>query len=111
MTWLWSSVRGWLPKEDRILFAVLGVTAALWVFIGVASLMATGTTQAFDEHVLTMLRRPDAPGIPIGPPWCASAAIELTALGSGVVLLTFIAAVVGYLALERRIAMLAFVTA
>ena len=109
MRWLWASIRRWLPQEDRILFAVVGVTAALWIFVAIASLMATGTTQAFDERLLAMLRRPDAPAVPIGPPWCRAAAIELTALGSGVVLLTFIAAVVGYLALERRLAMLVLV--
>jgi len=109
MRWSWASVRRWLPQEDRILFAVLGVTATLWIFVAVASLMATGTTQAFDERVLALLRRPDAPAVPIGPAWCRAAAIELTALGSGVVLLTFIAAVVGYLALERRLAMLVLV--
>src|SRR6185369_12288713 len=109
MRWSWASVRRWLPQEDRILFAVLGVTATLWMFVAVASLMATGTTQAFDERVLALLRRPDAPAVPIGPAWCRAAAIELTALGSGVVLLTFIAAVVGYLALERRLAMLVLV--
>ena len=109
MRWSWASVRRWLPQEDRILFAVLGVTATLWVFVAVASLMATGTTQAFDERVLALLRRPDAPAVPIGPAWCRAAAIELTALGSGVVLLTFIAVVVGYLALERRLAMLVLV--
>jgi undecaprenyl-diphosphatase len=109
MTSLWARVRNRLPQEDRILFAVLGVTLALWVFLGIASLMATGRTQAFDERVLSMLRRPDAPAVPIGPAWCKVAAIELTALGSVVVLLTFIVAVVGYLALERRLAMLALV--
>jgi undecaprenyl-diphosphatase len=109
MRWSWASVRRWLPQEDRILFAVLGVTATLWIFVAVASLMATGTTQAFDERVLALLRRPDAPAVPIGPAWCRAAAIELTALGSVVVLLTFIAAVVGYLALERRLAMLVLV--
>lgn len=109
MRWSWASVRRWLPQEDRILFAVLGVTATLWIFVAVASLMATGTTQAFDERVLALLRRPDAPAVPIGPAWCRAAAIELTALGSGVVLLTFIAVVAGYLALERRLAMLVLV--
>jgi undecaprenyl-diphosphatase len=108
---LWTSVRAWLPKEDRILFGVVGVTLALWAFIAIASLMAAGTTQAFDETVLAMLRRPDERAVPIGPAWCGAVAVELTALGSVAVLLTFITAVIGYLALERRLAMLALVLA
>jgi undecaprenyl-diphosphatase len=107
----WTAFRSRLPKEDRILFGVLGGALGLWVFLGVASLMATGRTQGFDERILTLLRRPDQPAVPIGPAWCAHAAIDLTALGSVIVLLLFIGVVIGYLALERRLAMLAFVAA
>ena len=88
----WATVGPRLPKEDRILFGVLGVTLTLWLFLAIASLMATGTTQAFDERVLGLLRRPDAPAVPIGPAWCKAMAVDLTALGSVVVLLTFILA-------------------
>jgi undecaprenyl-diphosphatase len=104
-----TSLRRWLPQEDRILFAALAAMLALWAFVAIAGLVAAGTTRALDERVLIALRRPDDLAVPVGPAWFRVRAVELTALGSGVVLLTVILAVAGYLALERRFAMLGFV--
>lgn len=106
--WL-RQVRGWLPQESRILLVALGIVLGVWLFWTIASAMSAGHTQDFDEQVLVALRRPDDRAIPIGPPWLQARALELTALGSGIVLVTMIGIVLGYLAIERRFAMLGYV--
>ena len=103
----WTAlVRSWLPNESWILFTVLASVLGLWIFAVIAGLTMAGRTQAFDEHVLLAVRRSESPGVPIGPRWLELAAIEFTSLGSGAVLLTIIAVVAGYLALERRFGMM-----
>jgi undecaprenyl-diphosphatase len=106
--WL-QRVRAWLPQESRILLAALGIVLGVWLFWAIASAMSSGRTQGIDERVLLALRRVDDRGIPIGPRWLQTAALELTALGSGVVLVTIVLLVLGYLAIERRFAMLGYV--
>lgn len=101
--------RALLPAESRVLVLVLGVVVSLWVFVALASTMASGRTQAFDEQILVALRRPENRALPIGPRWCQAMALEVTALGSGTVLLVLILLVGGYLAIERRFAMMSLV--
>ncbi len=101
--------RSLLPAESRVLVLVLGVVVSLWVFVALASTIASGRTQAFDEQILVALRRPENRALPIGPRWCQAMALEVTALGSGTVLLVLILLVGGYLAIERRFAMMSLV--
>lgn len=103
---LLDRVRGWAPPESRILVVALGIVLSLWVFLVMAGLMTTGRTQAFDERVLLALRQPHDRAMPVGPHWVQASALEFTALGSGPVLVTIILMVVGYLAIERRFAMI-----
>lgn len=103
---LLDRVRSWAPPESRILVVALGIVGSLWVFLSMAGLMTTGRTQAFDERVLLALRQPHDRAVPIGPRWVQVSAVELTALGSGPVLVTIILMVVGYLVIERRFAMM-----
>jgi undecaprenyl-diphosphatase len=101
--------RALAAPESRILLITLGIVASLWVFLVVASLMATGGTQAFDEWVLLVLRRTDDPAVPIGPVWLQRVALGVTALGSFKVLSMIILAVAAYLWSARRVAMVALV--
>ena len=99
------------PAESRVLFAALGIVVGVWVFAVLASLVVSGRAQAIDEQVLVALRRVGDPGVPIGPRWCHQMAIEVTALGSVPVLLAIVLAVCGWLALERRGALVGLVLA
>ena len=103
---LLDRLRSWAPPESRILVVALGIVGSLWIFLSMAGLMTSGRTQAFDERMLLALRQPHDHAIPIGPRWCQLSAIELTALGSGPVLLAIILMVAGYLVIERRFAMM-----
>lgn len=100
------SVRAKLPRETWILLIGIAVVGALLAFAFLAGEVAEGDTKAFDEMVLTALRRPEDRAVPIGPRWLENVALDLTGLGSGAVLITIVLAVLGQLALERRRALL-----
>jgi undecaprenyl-diphosphatase len=96
------------PRELQTLALMFAV--ALWIW-GVALLIAAiefSRIQRFDERVLLWLRHPGDLAVPIGPSWLLHAARDLSALGSATVLVFMIASAAGYLLLERRGGMLAF---
>lgn len=92
--WGWINV----PLVIAAFFSVVLTYGAIQVYDEVAE----GETQHFDEWVVKSLRRADDPSVPIGPPWLQEVAIDATALGGHFVLTLFIAAVVGFLLLNRR---------
>jgi undecaprenyl-diphosphatase len=96
----------WLRRAARAealpLLVGLAVVVALWVFAEVAEEVLEGDPLPLDEALLRLLRQPGEPARPIGPGWLVEVALEVTALGSGSVLLLVLVAVVGYLALEAR---------
>ncbi len=88
--------------EARVLLVVLLVVLGVWAFIEIADEVAEGQTQSFDERTITRLRRADDPGVPIGPGWLRTAALDITAMGGESVLTLAVAVVAGYLILDRR---------
>lgn len=92
----------WLGKhETDVLIVLLILSAAIWIFVRVASGVVAGKTASFDEWAVTALRLPHDPGTPIGPVWLQGTARDLTALG-GVFFLTMLTIVIaGYLWLKR----------
>jgi undecaprenyl-diphosphatase len=59
-----------------------------------------GETLHFDKQILLALRNPANPTVPIGPPWLASAALDITAVGSATVLGLVVLSVAGFLILQ-----------
>ena len=94
----------YVSKRDRTELAILvgGLLLVLLTFVTfeLAGAVLEGDTQAFDERVLTSLRRPEDLSRPIGPRWLHSAAIDITALGAAPVLGLAVAAIVGFLLLQ-----------
>ncbi len=88
----------WRQEPGRLL-AVLAIVAGMWVFVEVADEVIEGEHQRLDERILVALRRPGDPSRPIGPAWLADAMRDVTALGSGTVLLMTTLAVSGFLLL------------
>ncbi|MEQ9638437.1 MAG: phosphatase PAP2 family protein [Alphaproteobacteria bacterium] len=86
-----------LARREIVLLAVLLVVgAAILGFAEIAEEMVEGDTRALDEAILLALRTAGDLGTPIGPPWLAKAARDVTALG-GYTILTFMTlAVIGY---------------
>src|SRR4029077_19137572 len=52
--------------------------------------------------ILRALRTANDPSVPVGPAWLEFAFLDLTALGGGTLLTLIVAAVTGFLCLQRR---------
>jgi undecaprenyl-diphosphatase len=88
--------------EISWLLMALGVSILLFVFLKLASEVMEGETLAFDTRMLRALRNPADPARLIGPPWVQAALLDLTSLGSPVILGLVVLAVVGFLLLQTR---------
>jgi undecaprenyl-diphosphatase len=93
-----GSARDW-NKRDLLLGGV-SLLVLLLGFAALAKLVLSGWTQPFDEWVLSVFRKTDALRTPVGPAWLQGAALDVTALGSGVVLGLVTFAIVVFLALQ-----------
>lgn len=89
-------------RELGVLIAMFIIVAGTWGFIELADEVFEGDTQAFDEWVVRSLRQSEDRSLPLGPSWLAEAARDITALGSGAVLVLVIAAAAGYLWLRGK---------
>jgi len=88
--------------EIAWLLVALAASTLLFAFLKLASEVMEGETMAFDTRILRALRNPQDPARMIGPPWLQGALLDLTALGSPVILGLVVAAVVGFLLLQTR---------
>ncbi|MBX7255725.1 MAG: phosphatase PAP2 family protein [Candidatus Hydrogenedentes bacterium] len=94
----------WIRGRQDLLILVLFLMPVLgtWAFIELADEVVEGETQRIDEHVLRLLRNPEEPADPLGPPWFEEIGRDLSALG-GVAVLTLVTVfVAGFLAMRRR---------
>jgi undecaprenyl-diphosphatase len=89
-------------QELRLLIIGLGLCAVLFLFLRLAGEVMEGDTQAFDVAILRSLRDATDPSRPIGPAWMETVLLDITALGSPVVLGLVVAIITGYLLLEAR---------
>ena len=102
----------WLARHEAVVLAALLLAAlGLYAFIHVAGEVAAGDTKAFDEWAVRAFRKPHDLAVPIGPEWLRDAALDVTAMGGNVILTFAAAAVVGFLALQRKGAAAAFIGA
>jgi undecaprenyl-diphosphatase len=114
--WNWKTLQRFLRAEllrfggyePIVLLAALCIAGATWGFIELADAVREGETQRIDERLLQILRRPDNPGEPIGPPWLQEVGRDISALGSLAVLGLAMLAVVGFLWLDGKLAALTF---
>lgn len=94
-------------RELLALVVMLIVLACVLGFIALADELRDGDMQTFDEWVLKSLRRSDAPGTPIGPPWLREAGLDVTALGSPAILILVVFTVLGMMGLQHKYRMMA----
>src|SRR5258705_224190 len=72
----------WLAQQEAaVLVTVLGGLLALFGFVKIAEELGEGELANFDEWLLSLLRVPGQPHIPIGPPGLLEPAKDITALG------------------------------
>ena len=88
--------------ELKLLVIGLALCGVLFLFIRLASEVREGDTQALDVQIIRSLRSAADPALPIGPAWVESVLIDVTALGSPVVLGLIVLIITGYLLLETR---------
>ena len=81
--------------------ALVAVLSAL-AFIAVAGEVVEGDTQQVDEAIVQWFRDPGNPADSRGPAWLTEAAIDITSLGSTVVLFMIVLAVAGFLWIQNQ---------
>jgi len=89
-------------RELSWLIVGLGACLAVLIFLVLAGEVLKGDTLALDTKILLAFRDPARPSSPIGPAWLEDSLLDLTALGSSTVLVLVVAAVAGFLVLQRR---------
>lgn len=93
-----------IRPRDRSELVLLGGGVVLLLLVLVVFKLAgevlEGETLTFDRRILVALRDAANPAVPIGPPWLAGAALDITALGSATVLGLTVLAVAGFLVLQ-----------
>ncbi|WP_442580540.1 phosphatase PAP2 family protein [Mesorhizobium sp. ASY16-5R] len=95
--------------EFSVLVAAITIAGGLYGFVEMAEVARDTQPHGLDTAILLAFRVPGDPAAPIGPPWMAEAVRDLTALGSGSVLVFVTAATIGYLLLTGRRAAALFV--
>lgn len=100
--WIIRSMTWLRQQEPTVLLVMLLVVLGLWAFIELADEVLEQDTQQFDHWMIHLLRQPGRLELPRGPRWLAETGRDITALGSLVVLSGIIAAVAGYLWLQRQ---------
>ena len=96
-------------KEFTLLFCLGLASVCLWVFVELAEDVSSGEHQGFDERIMKSLRRADHPELVRGPPWIATAARDMTAMGGATVTILITGLTCGYLALNRRLKLAGFI--
>ena len=90
-------------REVLAVAALLGLTLLAGAFFEIAEDVVEGETLAFDRGVLLALREPGLPKDPLGPDWLTTAAADVTALGSLIVLALVVLVISGlFLSLGHR---------
>ncbi len=79
-------------REAVLIVALIIVALALLAIIRLGSEIAEDGTSGFDRWLITALRQPGNPAVPIGPAWLRPVMIDITALG-GVTALTLLVTV------------------
>ena len=102
MRLVWQRVAALWRAEIWLLASVLVIAALLLGFGWLAGEVMEGETASFDRQVFLLFRNSANPADPLGPPWVAEMARDITALGSFSVLALLLGAVVGYLFLAQQ---------
>jgi undecaprenyl-diphosphatase len=97
--------------DSKILLTFLGLAIGLLGMFWMGSEVLEGDTFALDKLILRGLRTDSDPGLPIGPVWLKTTAIDITALGGVTVLTLVTVLIVGYLIADRKAYVSLFVAA
>jgi undecaprenyl-diphosphatase len=91
----------WVRQRDLVLISAWFLASVFtWIFFEIAE--GISDEPSFDARILLALRRPEALHEPVGPAWLQTIWLDLTALGSGVVIGLVALIVLGYLAMLKE---------
>lgn len=90
------------PSEVVVLVSALAMCLSVWLFLWVAHEMGEQEHQAMEERWMLALRNPQHPAEPVGAPWLAEMARDISALGGATVVIMLSLVVSGHLLLRRR---------
>jgi len=114
-TWMIGLIRGifdWIGRHElSVLIALTGAALAVLGFVRIADAVSEGQTLKFDQWAVRAMRRTEHLAQPIGPPWLAEVARDVTALGGVAVLTLIVIAVIGFLWLRRMVGAMGMVSA
>jgi undecaprenyl-diphosphatase len=88
--------------DFRLLLYILLIFLLVWAFLEIAESVQAGATDHLDARILLSLRAAGPEHPPLGPAWLPGAVRDLTALGSGTVLVFLTLAVALGFFLQRR---------
>jgi undecaprenyl-diphosphatase len=88
--------------EVRLLAGWVALAAVVWAFLALAGEFREGELDAMDLRILSALRVPGQPHVPIGPHWLIGAMRDITALGGVIVIALITAASAAVLAMHGR---------
>jgi undecaprenyl-diphosphatase len=97
-----NTIKELAHKEISILIVSFVMVFGIWLFIIISEAVVEGSTQSFDEWVLTSLRDMQNKGIPKGPLWLEETMVDITALGGGTVIFLITTFVVIFLILKKE---------
>lgn len=97
-----GKIRGFIFSEYVLLIALGLVSLLTFFFFDIADEVMEGDTHEADMAILNLFRVPGQPSQIIGPLWVHEAVRDLTALGSGTVLIIIVGIVVGGLLLVHQ---------
>jgi undecaprenyl-diphosphatase len=97
---------GW--REFVLLVAAAVICGSVMIFFAVTDVVQEGELHEMEIRWMRDLRSPEDLSRPIGPQWLKGASRDVTALGSGAVLLLMTLLVLGYLLIERWFASAVF---
>jgi undecaprenyl-diphosphatase len=92
-----------LSKIDfKVFISILIIIIGTTFFIILANNVSAGNTKSFDHWAMEVFRQPDNPTQSIGNELVTSSVRDITALGSGVVIILFTLAVLGFLLFQKK---------
>jgi len=97
-----STLKELAHKEISILIVSFAMIFGVWLFIAISEAVVEGSTQSFDEWILTSLRNSIDIGLPRGPLWLKEVMVDITALGGGTVIFLITSGVVLFLMLKKE---------
>ena len=112
---MWERVSGtveWVGGHTLVVLVGMLIPAAgALAFITLADKVMEGRTKHIDDRIILALRKPNDLATPVGPPWLAEVARDVTALGGVTLIVLVLVVVAGFLLLDRKFAATLFVVA